>query len=62
MAARRKRADAFAASVASTAREPSAEGVSLRQIASALEKRGIRTAADGRWSAAAVDAVLARAV
>ena len=60
VAARRKAADAFAASVAPTVRELRATGRSLRQIATELEERGIRTAAGGRWSAAAVSAVVAR--
>ncbi len=51
---RRKRADAFAASVASTVREL---GFSLHRIAAELEARGIRTAVGGRWTAAAVNAV-----
>ena len=61
VAARQKRADAFAASVVPTVRELRGNGFSLRRIATELEARGIRTAAGGRWAAAAVNAVLARA-
>jgi DNA invertase Pin-like site-specific DNA recombinase len=60
VAARRKRADAFAASVGPTVRELRGNGLSLRRIAAELETRGIRTAAGGHWTAAAVNAVLAR--
>jgi hypothetical protein len=47
--------------VAPTVRELRGNGLSLRQIAAELEARGIRTAAGGRWTAAAVNAVLVRA-
>lgn len=54
------RADAFAQRVGPLIVEMREAGRSLRQIAAELERRGIRTARDGQWSAAAVRAVLAR--
>jgi len=56
------RADAFAASVAPIARTMQAHGASLRQIATTLTARGVQTARGGQWTAAAVRAVMLRAV
>jgi Recombinase len=39
-----------------------ADGMSLRQIADALMKRGIRTRRDGAWTAQAVKNLLSRSV
>lgn len=57
-AALQSRAKAFAASVAPIARELRGYGLSLRQIGAEMERRGIRTARGGGWTAAAVNAVL----
>ena len=61
VAARRKAASAFAASVGPIAGELRDGGLSLRQIAAELTCRGIRTSRGGQWTAAAVNAVLQRA-
>ncbi len=54
-------ADAFAATVAPAIREAQAAGAkSLRQIAAALNARGIATARGGKWEAATVRNVLRR--
>ena len=55
-------ADTFAAAVAPVIREAQAAGAkSLRQIAAALNARGIATARGGKWEAATVANVLKRA-
>lgn len=59
-AAQRERADAFAKGVAPIVRQMQGEGLSLRQAASRLTEKGIRTPRDGAWTAAAVRNVLAR--
>jgi len=54
-------ADAFAYSVAPAVREAQAAGAkTLRQIAAALNGRGIGTARGGKWEAATVANVLRR--
>ena len=54
-------ADAFADSVASAIREAQAVGAkTLRQIAAALNGRGIGTARGGKWEATTVANVLRR--
>jgi DNA invertase Pin-like site-specific DNA recombinase len=58
--ARQKAADGFAASVAPMIRELRRTGCSLAKIAATLTERGIRTARNGRWSAASVSNVLKR--
>ena len=58
--ARQKAADAFASSVAPMMREMRASGLSLRQIAAEMVRRGIRTVRDGAWTAASVANVLNR--
>jgi DNA invertase Pin-like site-specific DNA recombinase len=58
--ARQDQAAAFAASIGPIARELRDSGLSLRQIGAALAERGMRTPRGGQWSAAAVNAVLAR--
>jgi DNA invertase Pin-like site-specific DNA recombinase len=60
-AIRTARADTFAAAVAPAIREAQAAGAkSLRQIAAALNARGIATARGGKWEAATVANVLKR--
>jgi hypothetical protein len=62
VAARRKAASAFAASVGPIpAGDLRDGGLSLRQIAAELTCRGIRTPRGGQWTAAAVNTVLQRA-
>jgi len=56
-----KMADDFAAEVGPIAADMRATGKSLRAIASELTARGIRTARDASWTAAAVRNLLARA-
>ena len=59
--ARVARADAFADSVAPAIREAQAAGAkTLRQIAAALNGRGIGTARGGKWAPQAVANVLRR--
>lgn len=58
----RANADAFAANVLPVIREVKATGASLRQIAAALNSRGIPTARGGRWAATQVRDYLGRAV
>ena len=60
--ARQKAANAFAASVAPMMREMRDVGHSLRQIAAAMAKRGIRTPRGGAWTAASVANILNRSV
>ena len=56
-----ERADQFAANVLPVIRETQAAGCSsLRQIASALNARGLTTRRGAKWTAAAVSRVLAR--
>lgn len=57
----RANADAFAANVLPVIREVQATGASLRQIAAALNARGIPTARGGRWAATQVRDYLRRA-
>lgn len=57
----RANADAFAANVLPLIREVQATGASLRQIAAALNARGIPTARGGRWAATQVRDYLRRA-
>jgi DNA invertase Pin-like site-specific DNA recombinase len=57
----RANADAFAANVLPVIREVKATGASLRQIATALNSRGIPTARGGRWAATQVSDYLRRA-
>ena len=59
-AALQDRADAFAGRVGPLAAELRERGMSLREIAAELTQRGVRTARDGQWTAAAVQRVLAR--
>jgi DNA invertase Pin-like site-specific DNA recombinase len=60
-ATKRAMADAFAANVLPILRDIQATGrTSLRAIAAELERRGVRTARGGAWSAAAVRSVLLR--
>ncbi len=54
-------ADAFAARIGPTVAAMRANGDSLRQIAAKLTAGGYETARGGAWTAAAVNAVLARA-
>ena len=54
-------ADVFAANVLPVIREVKATGASLRQIAAALNSRGIPTARGGRWAATQVSDYLRRA-
>jgi hypothetical protein len=55
-------ADTFASALAPAIREAQAAGAkSLRQIAAALNTRGIATARGGRWEAQTVANVLRRA-
>jgi Recombinase len=60
-AALQRNADAFAAKVGPVVTELRGQGLSLRQIASALAERGISTRRGGRWTPAGVVAVLKRA-
>lgn len=53
-------ADAFAANVLPVIKEVKATGASLRQIATALNSRGIPTARGGRWAATQVSDYLRR--
>lgn len=53
-------ADTFAAEVGPIAADMCAAGKSLRVIANELTTRGIRTARDAAWTAAAVRNLLAR--
>ena len=62
VAARRVKADAFAARVAPIARELQAEGKGLELIAAELTRRGIKTAQGGKWAAQTVKNLLARGV
>lgn len=55
-----QKADRHAANVLPVIREIAAGGASLRQIAAALNERGIKTARGGLWYAATVRNVLAR--
>jgi DNA invertase Pin-like site-specific DNA recombinase len=59
--ARRRNADAFAANVLPVIREVRSTGASLRQIASALNSRGIATARGGTWAATQVRDIIRRA-
>jgi DNA invertase Pin-like site-specific DNA recombinase len=60
-AIRTARADTFAAAIAPAIREAQAAGAkSLRQIAAALNARGIATARGGKWEAATVANALKR--
>jgi DNA invertase Pin-like site-specific DNA recombinase len=60
-ASKKAGADTFAATVAPIIREAKGAGAkSLRQIAAALNGRGIATARGGRWEAATVANVLKR--
>ncbi|SDC73999.1 recombinase family protein [Belnapia rosea] len=59
-AALKKAADAFARDVGPVAAEMRLNGLSLRQIASYMAERGIRTPRGGAWTAASVRALLAR--
>jgi DNA invertase Pin-like site-specific DNA recombinase len=59
-AARRAKADAFAARVRPTILVLQAEGKSLRRIATELTAKGVMTAEGGRWDATKVRHVLAR--
>jgi Recombinase len=61
-AALQRNADAFAAKVKPMVAELRGQGLSLRQIASALAERGISTRRGGPWTAPAVLAVLKRSV
>jgi DNA invertase Pin-like site-specific DNA recombinase len=58
--ARQAKAAAFAASLGPMVRALRDGGMSLRGIAAELTSRGVRTAGGGLWTAAAVNAVLAR--
>jgi DNA invertase Pin-like site-specific DNA recombinase len=58
--AQRAQATAFAATLSGIVKPLRDTGASLRQIATALTERGIRTARGGAWSADAVRAVLQR--
>ena len=61
-ATNRKRADHFAANVLPIIKDEQQRGAhSLRQIAAALTRRGVKTARGGDWNAAQVRNVLARA-
>lgn len=61
-AAVQKRADLFASNVLPVIREAQAAGcASLREVAAALNARGMTTRRGSRWTAAAVSRVLARA-
>jgi DNA invertase Pin-like site-specific DNA recombinase len=60
-AAKKRKADEFAAAVGPITAALRDEGLSLRAIASALKDRGIRTPQGGAWTATAVRNVLARA-
>jgi hypothetical protein len=61
-AIRRDGADAFAATVAPVIAEAQAAGAkSLREIAAALNGRGIATARGGKWEAQTVRNILRRA-
>lgn len=59
-AALQDRADAFAGRVRPMAAELRGRGMSLREIAAELTRRGVKTARDGQWTAAAVQRVLGR--
>jgi DNA invertase Pin-like site-specific DNA recombinase len=59
-AARRAKADAFAARVRPVLSELQAQGASLHQMAASLTERGIMTPQGGAWTATAVRRVLAR--
>ena len=62
-AVRGDRADAFARDVAPIVAELQASGLSLRAVATELERQGVRTPRGGTaWTAAAVQRVLARGV
>jgi DNA invertase Pin-like site-specific DNA recombinase len=59
-AALQRAADEFAAQVAPVVTELRGDGMSLRQIAAELSRRGVRTMRGGVWTAAAVRNVLQR--
>lgn len=59
-AARRHKADGFAAGLAPMLRQMQAAGLSLRQMASRLADQGIKTPRAGAWTATAVRNALAR--
>lgn len=59
-AALQDRAGAFAGRVGPLAAELRERGMSLREIAAELTRRGVKTARSGQWTAAAVQRVLAR--
>lgn len=61
MAARKAKADNFAANVMPIIRELQGQGLSLRGIARALNARGVKTARGKQWQAVTVRNVLARA-
>jgi DNA invertase Pin-like site-specific DNA recombinase len=61
VAAKRVKADTFAARVLPTIAGMQAEGMSLHQVATALTERGVKTAQDGAWTATTVRRVMARA-
>jgi DNA invertase Pin-like site-specific DNA recombinase len=60
--ARVAQSDAFAASVQPIIRELQAQGMSLRQVATALTERGIETPRGGTWTADAVRRAMLRQV
>ena len=55
-----RKADAFAADVGPMATDMRRRGLSLRQVAAEMTRRGIRTPRGGAWTATAVRNVLAR--
>lgn len=59
-AANQNKADAFAETLAPILTELQGHGLSLRQMAAELTAQGIQTPRGGRWSAAAVRALLLR--
>ena len=59
-AAKRAKADAFAARVRPTVNEMQTRGLSLRAMAAELSTRGIRTRRDRTWTATAVQRVIQR--
>ena len=59
-AAKKRKADSFAASVGPIAMRMREGGLSLRAVAAELTERGIRTAQGGKWTASAVRNLLAR--
>jgi DNA invertase Pin-like site-specific DNA recombinase len=58
--AQQDKARAYVAQVGQMVRQKRDDGLSLRQIAAAMEQQGIKTPRGGAWSAAAVNSILTR--